>query len=99
MTQVFFKVDSSVGVNMSDPSSQHHVAALLWICGENLDEDFIRQKLGYLTQSLVRDAVVLQKGEWNVVSGNRVFDRRIYLDRWFQSLTTNQSKWNLEKQL
>jgi len=84
---------------MSDPTSQHHVAALLWICGENLDEDLIRQKLGYLNQSLVRDASVLRKGEWNVVSDHRVFDRRIYLDRWCQSLTTNQSKWNLEKQL
>ncbi len=31
---------------MSDPRSQHHVAALLWICGENLDEDLINQKLG-----------------------------------------------------
>ena len=99
MTQVFFNVESSVGVNMSDPSSQHHVAALLWICSENLDEDLIRQKLGYLNQSLVRDALVLRKGEWNVVSDKRVFDRRIYLDRWCQSLTTNQSKGNLEKQL
>jgi hypothetical protein len=99
VTQVFFNVESSVGVNMSDPSSQHHVAALLWICSENLDEDLIRQKLGYLNQSLVRDALVLRKGEWNVVSDKRVFDRRIYLDRWCQSLTTNQSKGNLEKQL
>jgi hypothetical protein len=99
VTQVFFNVESSVGVNMSDPSSQHHVAALLWICSENLDEDLIRQKLGYLNQSLVRDALVLRKGEWNVVSDKRVFDRRIYLDRWCQSLTTNQSQGNLEKQL
>jgi hypothetical protein len=83
---------------MSDPRSQHHVAALLWICGENLDENLINQKLCSLNPS-IRKASVLRKGEWNVVSSQRVFDRRIYLDRWCQSLTTNQSKWNLEKQL
>jgi hypothetical protein len=98
VTQVFFNVKSSVGVNMSDPSSQHYVAALLWICGENLDEDLINQKLCSLNPSSIPKAV-LRKGEWNVVPDDRVFDRRIYLDRWTKSLTTNQSKWNLEKQL
>lgn len=78
---------------MSHPFSQHYVATLLWICSENLDVDLINQNLGSLNPSIVHKASVLRKGEWNVMPNDRVFDRRIYLDRWCQSLTTNQSKW------
>jgi hypothetical protein len=76
---------------MSDPRSQHHVAALLWICGENLDENLINQKLCSLNPS-IRKASVLRKGEWNVVSSQRVFDRRMYLDRNYQSKQVESRK-------
>ena len=81
---------------------KHYVSTLLWICGDGLNVDLINQKLGAVDPSIFQKPTIVRKGEWSIQPDektNRIFDSRIYLDRWCKGLTQNQSKWSLEKQL
>jgi len=84
-------------------SKNHAVSTILWICGENLQVDIINEKLGF-SDSIVtlkgqRPMSLPAQGDRPVDGEQRLFDSRLDLDLWSRSLTSKQSRWNVERQL
>lgn len=82
---------------MSEFLSENYVTTILFVCGGNLDFDLISQELKFSSATVIRKDEVTASCLTNDITNDS--PRRLNLDRWSRTLTDEQLKWNVEKQL
>ncbi|MCY6493938.1 DUF4279 domain-containing protein [Leptolyngbya sp. GGD] len=82
---------------MVNSTCNYRATTILFICGQNIDIDFVNQSLNLLPEVVKRQGEAVMPSLTN--GGQRDFDSRMNWDRWSRSLTSKQLNQSLHQQL